>query len=127
MSRHPSSHTPSSSDISALRDLASFVSRRSAAIVAACLHAIWSLRLEALDDEEAEYAGRERLLKESGLVRTMVAYNGSVIEHYPGYLQMLQGYVDGLVDRKDRSIDLVPAKESSLLGAGVALATCDAA
>nr|XP_036587039.1 hexokinase-1 [Colletotrichum truncatum]KAF6797769.1 hexokinase-1 [Colletotrichum truncatum] len=126
VSRHPSSHTPTSSDMSVLRDLASFVSRRSAAIIAACLHAIWALRLDALSEESPEYAGHERLVKETGLVRTMVAYNGSVIEHYPGYLGMLQGYVDGLVNRKDRSIDLVPAKESSLLGAGVALArACD--
>ncbi|KAJ0353022.1 hypothetical protein COL154_001725 [Colletotrichum chrysophilum] len=126
-SRHPSSHTPTSSDVAALRDLASFVSRRSAAIIAACLHAVWALRLEALDEEDVEYAGSERLEKECGLEKTTVAYNGSVIELYPGYLAMLQEYVNGLVNREDRSIDLVPAKESSLLGAGVALATCDGA
>ncbi|KAJ5005618.1 Hexokinase-1 [Colletotrichum sp. SAR 10_66] len=126
-SRHPSSHTPTSSDMAALRDLASFVSRRSAAIIAACLHAVWALRLEALGEEDVVYAGSERLEKECGLEKTTVAYNGSVIEHYPGYLAMLQEYVDGLVNREDRSIDLVPAKESSLLGAGVALATCDVA
>ncbi|GKT46536.1 hexokinase-1 [Colletotrichum spaethianum] len=126
VSRHPSSHTPTSSDISALRTLASFVSRRSAAIIAACLHAVWSLRLEALGDEKPEEESSERLEQESGLVRTMVAYNGSVIECYPGYLAMCQGYVDALVNRTDRGIDLVPAKESSLLGAGVALArACD--
>ncbi|KAK6223658.1 hexokinase [Colletotrichum tabaci] len=127
VARHPSSHTPTSSDISALRSLASFVSRRSAAIIAACLHAIWSLRLEALGREKPEDEFPDRLGQESGLVRTMVAYNGSVIEYYPGYLAMCQGYVDALVNRKDRSISLVPAKESSLLGAGVALArTCNA-
>lgn len=114
--------------MSFLRDLASLVSRRSAAIVAASIHAVWSLRLDALDEERAADAGRERIEKESGLARTTVAYNGSVIEHYPGYLATLQAYVDGLVGRKDRSIDLVPAKESSLLGAGVALArACDTA
>ncbi|OLN85214.1 Hexokinase-1-like protein 2 [Colletotrichum chlorophyti] len=124
-SQHPSSHTPTSSDISALRSLASFVSRRSAAIIAACLHAVWSLRLEALG-EETDEASRQRVEEESSLVRTMVAYNGSVIECYPGYLAMCQGYVDALVDSKERGIDLVPAKESSLLGAGVALArACD--
>ncbi|TDZ33879.1 Hexokinase-1 [Colletotrichum spinosum] len=119
---HPSSHTPTPGDMAALRDLASFVSRRSAAIIAACIHAIWSLRLEALQEE----AGDERVEHETNLVRTMVAYNGSVIEYYPGYLGMLQKYVDQLVDSKDRGIELVPAKESSLLGAGVALArACD--
>ncbi|KAK2003509.1 hexokinase [Colletotrichum falcatum] len=127
VSLHPSSHTPTSSDMSALRSLASFVSRRSAAIIAACLHAVWSLRLEALSEEEPEEGPSGRLAQESSLLRTMVAYNGSVIECYPGYLAMCQDYVDALVNRKDRSIDLVPAKESSLLGAGVALArACDA-
>ncbi|KAK2058989.1 hexokinase [Colletotrichum caudatum] len=127
-SLHPSSHTPTSSDMSALRSLASFVSRRSAAIIAACLHAVWSLRLEALSEEgPEEEEASERLGQESSLVRTVVAYNGSVIECYPGYLAMCQDYVDALVNRKDRSIDLVPAKESSLLGAAVALArACDA-
>ncbi|KAF6833602.1 hexokinase-1 [Colletotrichum plurivorum] len=125
-STHPSSHTPTSADMSFLRDIASLASRRSAAIVAASIHAVWSLRLDALDEEGTAGAARERVEKESGLERTMVAYNGSVIEHYPEYLTTLQGYVDALVGRKDRSIDLVPAKESSLLGAGVALArACD--
>ncbi|OHE91305.1 hexokinase [Colletotrichum orchidophilum] len=144
ISQHPSSHTPSTSDLSALRSLASFVSRRSAAIIAACLHAVWSMRLESLgeekekrqmmkrepgeeqQEEDAEFS--QRIEKETGLVRTMVAYNGSVIECYPGYLAMCQGYVDALVngDDRSRSLELVPAKESSLLGAGVALArACD--
>ncbi|KAK1579799.1 hexokinase [Colletotrichum navitas] len=126
VSLYSSSHTPTSSDISALRSLASFVSRRSAAIIAACLHAVWSMRLEALSEEPEEEAS-DRLAQESSLVRTMVAYNGSVIECYPGYLAMCQDYVDALVNQKDRSIELVLAKESSLLGAGVALAmACNA-
>ncbi|KAK1988092.1 hexokinase [Colletotrichum cereale] len=126
VSHHPSAHIPTPSDMLALRSLASFVSRRSAAIIAACLHAVWSLRLEALSEEVPEKEASDRLAQESGLVRTMVAYNGSVIECYPGYLAMCQGYVDALVNRDDRSIHLVPAKESSLLGAGVALArACD--
>ncbi|KAK1634417.1 hexokinase [Colletotrichum phormii] len=144
IAQHPSSHTPTSSDLSALRSLASFVSRRSAAIIAACIHAVWSLRLEALaeeratkkttasnqeatqQEEEAEAELHQRIEKETSLARTMVAYNGSVIECYPGYLAMCQTYVNALVNRSDRSVELVPAKESSLLGAGVALAkACD--
>ncbi|KXH47094.1 hexokinase [Colletotrichum salicis] len=144
IAQHPSSYTPTSSDLSALRSLASFVSRRSAAIIAACIHAVWSLRLEALAEEkerkgstalnqeatqqgeEAEAEFHHRIEKETSLARTMVAYNGSVIECYPGYLAMCQTYVNALVNRSDRSVELVPAKESSLLGAGVALArACD--
>ncbi|UQC73629.1 hexokinase [Colletotrichum lupini] len=144
IAQHPSSHTPTPSDLAALRSLASFVSRRSAAIIAACLHAVWSLRLESLAEEKEANANRtastnqepaegedadllhQRIEKETSLPRTMVAYNGSVIECYPGYLAMCQSYVDALVNGGDRSVELVPAKESSLLGAGVALArACD--
>lgn len=60
------------------------------------------------------------------LEKTTVAFNGSVIENYPGYLASCQRYIDELVEGKGcsepRSIELVPAKESSLLGAAVGLA-----
>lgn len=64
----------------------------------------------------------------------VVAFNGSVIEQYPGYLQNCQGYLDELVssaggvdvagegEKTPVTIRLVGAKESSLLGAAVALA-----
>lgn len=55
------------------------------------------------------------------LEKTVVAFNGSVIENYPGYLFSCQRYVDELVADRG-SIELVPAKESSLLGAAVASA-----
>jgi hexokinase len=55
-----------------------------------------------------------------------VAFNGSVIENYPGYLSSCQRYVDQLVDGKGRPeggvIELVPAKDSSIMGAAVASA-----
>lgn len=56
----------------------------------------------------------------------MVAFNGSVIEHYPNYLSNCQRYINELVESKGCAetggIELVPAKESSLLGAAVASA-----
>lgn len=62
----------------------------------------------------------------------MVAYNGSVIEHYPGLRANCQAYLDNLVRSSNfhrhrhggavRSVELVHAIESSLLGAAVALA-----
>lgn len=61
----------------------------------------------------------------------VVAFNGSVIEQYPRYLQNCQSYLDELVsssssaaegEGKPATISLVGAKESSLLGAAVALA-----
>lgn len=58
----------------------------------------------------------------------VVAFNGSVIEQYPRYLQNCQQYIDDLLssaEGKPCAISLVGAKESSLLGAAVALACLD--
>lgn len=57
--------------------------------------------------------------------RTKVAFNGSVIEHYPRYRANCQAYLDGLLAEREPAcaVDLVPAVESSLLGAAVALAS----
>lgn len=61
-----------------------------------------------------------------GLDKTTVAFNGSVIENYPGYLASCQRYIDELVENngtpKNGGIELVPAKESSIIGAAVASA-----
>jgi len=63
---------------------------------------------------------------EMAMPQTTVAFNGSVIEHYPGYQDSVQQYMDDLMSSSDRgrdgSIKLVAARESSLLGAAVALA-----
>lgn len=63
----------------------------------------------------------------------VVAFNGSVIEQYPRYLENCQGYIDDLLEGEGEGegqtrkkamgvMTLVGAKESSLLGAAVALA-----
>jgi hexokinase len=113
--------------MTALRALASFITRRSSAIVATCVYSLWDLRIEsevALAASQPE--ARERATAEAQLPQTMVAFNGSVIENYPGYLLNCQTYVDELVAAHAKTssgaIDLVAAKESSLLGAAVALA-----
>lgn len=137
--RHPSTTLPTSSDVSFLRTIASYVSKRSASIVAASLFALWQLKAET----EAEFlaplslgspfvAETETELKISAS-KTTVAYNGSVIENYPGYRATLQNFLDELISGNDDgaesdtkgSIALVEAKESSLLGAAVALACVD--
>ncbi|KAJ3484931.1 hypothetical protein NLG97_g6934 [Lecanicillium saksenae] len=60
------------------------------------------------------------------LEKTTVSFNGSVIEKNPGYLENCQRYITELLQSqgyaKTRSIELVPAKESSLIGAAVTLA-----
>ncbi|KAK3332047.1 hypothetical protein B0T19DRAFT_93358 [Cercophora scortea] len=133
VSRHPSPVDPTSDDIALLRALSSYISRRSASIVAASLFALWELKAEA----EAEFLRglpaegspfTEHTEAEMQISRTMVAFNGSVIEHYPGYQINLKGYIDSLVASsavlsEGAAIDLVAAKESSLLGAAVALAS----
>jgi len=119
---------PTATDIAALRTLASFVTRRSAAILAASVYGLWELKAEA----EEEYLGElgddneksdfvTEIKAEMALARTTVGFNGSVIECYPGYLANCQGYINDLLADAG-AIDLVPAKESSLLGAAVALA-----
>ncbi|ROT36282.1 actin-like ATPase domain-containing protein [Sodiomyces alkalinus F11] len=128
---HPSPHIPTALDMAFLRDICALISRRSAAIVAASLHAVWELRLEGIRESmassESSAISTAEAEKEVALERTMVSFNGSVIESYPGYRAMCQQFVDELVaaggdGKPGARIDLVPAKESSLLGAGVALA-----
>ncbi|KAJ4180184.1 N-acetylglucosamine kinase 1 [Fusarium falciforme] len=122
-----SAHTMTTPDRSFLRSLAGVISQRSAAIVAVSIHAMWELRQEALEEQTvAPYRTGKADLE---LEQTIVAFTGSVIESYPGYLDKCQRLVDDLVadgsgDQVDRSrrVRFVPAKESSLLGAGVALA-----
>jgi hexokinase len=110
-SRHPSSSTPSHADILALQKIASHVSVRASALVAAGVHALWSLRLqsESLTPHQSSH--------------TLVAYNGSVLENYPSFKENCQGFLDALVQGdggKKGSVELVFAEESSLLGAAVA-------
>ncbi|PFH55707.1 hypothetical protein XA68_17744 [Ophiocordyceps unilateralis] len=129
--RHPSSHVPTTADLLAIKAIASFVSVRSSALVATCVFTLWNCRLEAertyistLPESSPE---RCRAEADLALETTTVAFNGSVIENYPGYLGNCQRFVNDLVVSKGlaeppRSIHLVPAKESSLMGAAVALA-----
>ncbi|KAK8085042.1 Hexokinase [Apiospora hydei] len=116
---HPSPVKPTVSDLAAIRALASFISRRSAALLAA---SVFSLILRAPHPLVAEAAA------EHALERTKVAFNGSVIEHYPAYQTNCQRYIDQLVGGQSKhkgAIELVPALESSILGAAVALACTD--
>lgn len=114
----------------ALQTIASYVSRRSSSIVAASLFSLWQLKSET----EKEYlrdliAAASPFIAETEaelrLPRTLVSFTGSVIENYPNYLTNCHKYIDDLITRAGGvpgSIDLVAAKESSLIGAAVALA-----
>lgn len=141
-SRHPSTTTPAVSDIMFLRTLSSFISRRSAAIVAASVFGLWQFKIEAEEaflnsllqsgdesisdpDQISKFVEETRL--EMSLAQSKVGFNGSVIEQYPNYLANCQKHINDLVSSETSaaaaiSIDLVPAQESTLVGAAVALA-----
>lgn len=59
----------------------------------------------------------------------MVAYNGSVMENYPGYQANCQEYLNKLAMRSGARasciLELEHAEESSLLGAAIAVACLD--
>ncbi|KAK8116018.1 hexokinase-1 [Apiospora sp. TS-2023a] len=138
-STHPSPVKPTVSDLTAIRALASFISRRSAALLAASVFSLWEMRheteIEYITTQHNTSAARAapatlvaEAAAEQALERTKVAFNGSVIEHYPAYQANCQGYIDRLVDGQSKhvgAIELVPALESSILGAAVALACTD--
>lgn len=116
--------------MAAIKSLSSFVSVRSSALVATCLYTLWEARLEGEGDFVKTLAQdsplRKAVEEDMQLEKTTVSFNGSVIEHYPGYLEGCQRYINELLQSngyaKTRSIELVPAKESSLIGAAVTLA-----
>ncbi|PQE27348.1 putative hexokinase-1 protein [Rutstroemia sp. NJR-2017a WRK4] len=112
---HPSPHTPTISDIRSLRLIASLVTQRASALLAAGVHSLWSMRNEAEG------------IKPGEAVHTVVAYNGSVLENYPGFRAGMQGFLDGLVKGsggEEGGVELVYAEESSLVGAAVAVGCC---
>ncbi|KAI1388016.1 hexokinase [Hypoxylon trugodes] len=135
---HPCTTPPTVSDIAAIRGLASLISRRSAALLAASVFSLWELRHET-EAEHIPNTPKSTPSNDSAVVlpspsideeirdieaSTKVAFNGSVIEHYPEYRATCQRYIDDLVSHSEHpgSVDLVPALESSILGAAVALA-----
>ncbi|KAI9650261.1 N-acetylglucosamine kinase 1 [Ciborinia camelliae] len=115
--RHPSPHTPTVSDLHAIRLIASRVTLRSSGLIAAAIHSLWHLRNASESISPSESA------------HTIVAYNGSVLENYPNFRNNTQKHLDILVEAsgaKSGTVELMYAEESSLLGAAVAVACCDA-
>ncbi|KAK4174599.1 putative hexokinase [Triangularia setosa] len=118
-SLHPSPIPATTTDLHLLRSIASLVSQRSASILAASLYALHEINLEA--SLSAQPPSPER----TTATTTTIAYSGSVIEHYPNYLSHLQRFLDELTVNSNTSFKLISAKESSVLGAAVALACLD--
>jgi hexokinase len=118
LARHPMTYQPTVADMQALRFIASAVAHRASSIVAVGIHALWELRNEterlAATDDTREH--------------TIVAYNGSVMENYPGFRTMTQAQLDGLIEAsggRPGSVELMYAEESSLVGAAVSVACLD--
>ncbi|KAI8631068.1 hexokinase-1 [Xylariaceae sp. FL1651] len=128
-SAHPCPIPATPADISVIRTLASFISRRSAALLGAAVFALWELRYETATEQSCAIAEEKQTIVEDVAAppHTKVAFNGSVIEHYPGYLAKCQNHITTLVTGAEDpvlaagSIELVPARESSILGAAIAL------
>ncbi|KAI2633463.1 hexokinase-1 [Xylaria nigripes] len=129
---HPCSIPVTISDISTIRSLASFISCRAAALLSAAVFSLWELRYETTTEatEQSRDSSDEKPAVEDDsttLLRAKVAFNGSVIEHYPDFLPKCQNYINTLISGSENavlttgSIDLVPALESSIIGAAVAL------
>lgn len=119
--------------MSAIKAIASFVSVRSSALIASAVYALWDIRLEGDEKFLATLPEssplRSKVEDDIKMEKTTVAFNGSVIEHYPGYLASCQRYINELMEGNasglPKFIELVSAKESSLTGAAVALACVD--
>ncbi|PHH55159.1 Hexokinase-1 [Ceratocystis fimbriata CBS 114723] len=141
-SQHPSpyGYEPTAADLGAIRRIASAIARRSSSLIATSVYALWDLRSSLSREHATSFAPgdprRAQLEAEADLGETAVAFNGSVIEKYPGYLQRCSAVLGGLVDaarraktdgrealqEEKRAVTLVMAQESSLFGAAIALA-----
>jgi hexokinase len=108
---------PSHDDVAAIRTIASHASHRAGAMVATALHALWQVKndAEGIQPQDSRHA--------------VVAYNGSVMENYPGYQSTCQDYLNKLAARSGATapciLELEHAEESSLLGAAIAVACLD--
>ncbi|KAG9232792.1 hypothetical protein BJ875DRAFT_379956 [Amylocarpus encephaloides] len=115
-SRHPTALPPTQADMRAIRLTASHVAYRASGVLAAGTHALWELR----------NTGENISARASS--HTLVAYNGSVLENYPGFRAACQKQIDDLVLSSGGGqgiVELMYAEESSLLGAAVAVACID--
>ncbi|KAL5601009.1 hypothetical protein BROUX41_005840 [Berkeleyomyces rouxiae] len=145
---HPcaNGYEPTTTDLGAIRSIASTIARRSSALVATSVYALWDLRSSLSREYAASFAAddprRAQLEAEAALDETAVAFNGSVIEKYPGYLERCSTVLGNLVaaacktqadeygvkpvapktKQAERVVTLVMAQESSLFGAAIALA-----
>lgn len=118
---HTFTKLPSLDDLLFLRTVAECVSSRSAAYLATSIHALWAL-------------DRKPLMTETD--KTTIACEGSVINKYPGFRDLCQSYIAGMIAAGGEGgkvtgghpapeIHLEPAYEAAIMGAAVAVAICE--
>lgn len=137
--------TPSTEDLTFLRRVCGFVSRRAAGYLATAIHSMWCLRNDAEFPstssttvpcaKKTEPSAQEVTVTEiDEPSRSLsIACDGSVINKYPGFRDRCQAYLDMLARETDHcpeaidgtskpSIKLELAPESAIFGAAVAVA-----
>lgn len=147
-SQHPSSTTPTLADLFFLRKICAAVARRAAAYLATSIHALWQLKLSTeaaapTSDPVAEAValGYSAPAASDGVptspAKITIAYDGSVINKFPGFRDLCQRYISEIiayenVSTKEELMDgelvvedtvvLEPAREAAIFGAAVAVA-----
>ncbi len=109
---HPMQSQPKPRDLRFLRDVARLVSRRAAAYLATALHALWAVHMGAEDRRPGDAH------------HVTIACDGSMIEKYPGFQQLLQHYLDRLCvlsGAEKGAVTLEVTPKSSIFGAAVAV------
>jgi hexokinase len=136
---HPCSKPPSDTDMIFLSSLANSIPKRAAAILAAAIHAVWSLNTKTEIQPQQYLSDPHDHLRAQSQDQVLspdeqhpqhisrIAYDGSVIQFYPHFKDSCQAYIDTLLSRSgyEGALVLECASESSLLGAAVAVACVD--
>lgn len=109
--RHPSPHPPSEGDVIFIKEVVRRVSTRSIAYFTVGIHALTALLQE---------------LETTNMDHITIGCNGSIINHYPGYMEGVQALLDQMI-RSDNlhgkiRVRLEKMNDSSVLGAAVAAA-----
>lgn len=109
---HPLRTAPSLQELHFIRDIARVVSKRAAAYLAVSLHALWAVRTAAEGMEPGEAS------------HVTIACTGSMVEKYPAFRRVAQGYLDQLSVMSgsvEGAVTLELAAEGSIFGAAVAV------
>jgi hexokinase len=153
---HPLATTPTPADLVFIRSICQAVARRAAAYLATSIHALWQLKNGAeASAPESDPLAEEVALESCGgthedddhtptpSAKVTIAYNGSVMEKFPGFRDACQRYISEIITyecgakREDMmNVDeelavedivvLEPALEAPIFGAAVAVACLEA-